>query len=46
MSVVYGIEILPSNDPYVSLAYEAVETLSNAGVPGKYLVVNSIYAAR
>ncbi|KAJ7840998.1 cytochrome P450, partial [Mycena leptocephala] len=38
MSVVYGIEILPSNDPYVSLAYEAVETLSNAGVPGKYLV--------
>ncbi|KAF7350121.1 Cytochrome P450 [Mycena venus] len=38
MSVAYGIDVLPSNDPYVSLAYEAVETLSNAGVPGKYLV--------
>ncbi|KAJ6571315.1 cytochrome P450 [Mycena capillaripes] len=38
MSVAYGIDVLPSEDPYVSLAYEAVETLSNAGVPGKYLV--------
>ncbi|KAJ7705891.1 hypothetical protein B0H14DRAFT_2547878 [Mycena olivaceomarginata] len=38
MLVVYGIDVLPSNDPYLSLAYEAVETLSNAGIPGKYLV--------
>ncbi|KAJ6574328.1 cytochrome P450 [Mycena capillaripes] len=38
MSVAYGIDVLPSEDPYVSLACEAVKTLSNAGVPGKYLV--------
>ncbi|KAJ7839988.1 cytochrome P450 [Mycena olivaceomarginata] len=38
MSIAYGIEILPSNDPYVKLAHEAVHTLSEAGVPGKYLV--------
>ncbi|KAJ7889513.1 cytochrome P450 [Mycena olivaceomarginata] len=38
MSIAYGIDVLPSEDPYVSLAYEAVETLSYAGVPGRYLV--------
>ncbi|KAJ7897690.1 hypothetical protein B0H14DRAFT_2430334 [Mycena olivaceomarginata] len=38
MLVAYGIDVLPSNDPYLSLAYEAVQTLSNAGIPGKYLV--------
>ncbi|KAF8187616.1 cytochrome P450 [Mycena galopus ATCC 62051] len=38
MSIAYGIDILPSDDPYVKLAHEAVRTLSNAGVPGKYLV--------
>lgn len=40
MSIAYGIDVLPSEDPYVSLAYEAVETLSYAGVPGRYLVVS------
>ncbi|KAJ7664491.1 cytochrome P450 [Mycena polygramma] len=38
MSVTYGIDVLPSDDPYVTLAHEAAQTLSNAGVPGKYLV--------
>ncbi|KAJ7108017.1 cytochrome P450 [Mycena crocata] len=38
MSVAYGIDVLPTDDPYVALAFEAVHTLSNAGVPGKYLV--------
>ncbi|KAF8189525.1 cytochrome P450 [Mycena galopus ATCC 62051] len=38
MSVTYGIDVLPSEDPYVSLAYQAVEGLSYAGVPGRYLV--------
>jgi hypothetical protein len=42
MSIAYGIEILPSNDPYVKLAHEAVHTLSEAGVPGKYLVVRNL----
>jgi hypothetical protein len=39
MLVAYGIDVLPSNDPHLSLAYEAVQTLSNAGILGKYLVV-------
>ncbi|KAJ7479154.1 cytochrome P450 [Mycena latifolia] len=38
MSVAYGIDVLPVADPYVALAHEAVRTLSDAGVPGKYLV--------
>ncbi|KAJ7167250.1 cytochrome P450 [Mycena crocata] len=38
MSVAYGIEVLPTDDPYVELAHKAVRTLSEAGVPGKYLV--------
>jgi hypothetical protein len=39
MSVTYGIEVLPSDDPYVTLAHKAVRTFSIASVPGVYLVV-------
>jgi hypothetical protein len=42
MAVTYGIDVLPSNDPYVTLAHEAVRTFSIAAVPGVYLVVSSI----
>lgn len=42
MAVTYGIDVLPSNDPYVTLAHEAVRTFSIAAVPGAYLVVSSI----
>ncbi|KAJ7060794.1 cytochrome P450 [Mycena amicta] len=38
MKVAYGIDLQEENDPYVHLAEEAVRTLSDAGVPGKYLV--------
>ncbi|KAJ6568897.1 cytochrome P450 [Mycena capillaripes] len=38
MSMAYGIDVLPSNDPYVSLAHKAVRTFSVAAVPGAYLV--------
>ncbi|KAJ7120745.1 cytochrome P450 [Mycena crocata] len=38
MSVAYGIDVLPHNDPYVNLSHEAVGTLSLANLPGKYLV--------
>ncbi|KAJ7479162.1 cytochrome P450 [Mycena latifolia] len=38
MSVAYGVDVLPVADPYVALAHEAMRTLSDAGVPGKYLV--------
>ncbi|KAJ7018180.1 cytochrome P450 [Mycena alexandri] len=38
MSVAYGINVLPTNDPYVTLAHEAINTFSLACVPGLYLV--------
>ncbi|KAJ7723504.1 cytochrome P450 [Mycena maculata] len=38
LSVAYGIDVLPYNDPYVSLAYQAVHGFATAGVPGRYLV--------
>ncbi|KAJ7167269.1 cytochrome P450 [Mycena crocata] len=38
MAIVYGINVLPVDDPYVVLAFEAVHSLSNAGIPGRYLV--------
>ncbi|KAJ7833295.1 cytochrome P450 [Mycena leptocephala] len=38
MAVAYGIDVLPSNDPYVTLAHKAVQTFSIGAVPGVYLV--------
>ncbi|KAJ7209147.1 cytochrome P450 [Mycena pura] len=38
MSVAYGIDVLPSDNPYVTLAHKAVQTFSIASVPGVYLV--------
>ncbi|KAJ6621540.1 cytochrome P450 [Mycena sp. CBHHK59/15] len=38
MSVAYGINVLPSNDPYISMAKQAMHSLSIANVPGRYLV--------
>ncbi|KAJ7167243.1 cytochrome P450 [Mycena crocata] len=38
MSAAYGIDVLPSNDPYIKLAHDAIHTFSVANVPGKYLV--------
>ncbi|KAF7371702.1 Cytochrome P450 [Mycena venus] len=38
MAAVYGIDVLPSNDPYVTLAHKAVRTAAIAAVPGVYLV--------
>ncbi len=40
MSVAYGINVLPSDDPYITLAHKAVYTFSIAFVPGLYLVVS------
>ncbi|KAJ7888852.1 cytochrome P450 [Mycena leptocephala] len=34
MSVAYGIDVQPANDPYVTLAEAAVHSLANAIVPG------------
>ncbi|KAJ6619369.1 hypothetical protein B0H10DRAFT_1793644 [Mycena sp. CBHHK59/15] len=38
MSVAYGIDVLPSDDPYITVAEEAIQTLSVANIPRKYLV--------
>ncbi|KAJ7871939.1 cytochrome P450 [Mycena leptocephala] len=38
MAVAYGIDVLPSDDPYVTLAHKAVQTFSIGAVPGVYLV--------
>ncbi|KAJ7498243.1 cytochrome P450 [Mycena galericulata] len=38
MSVAYGINVLPSNDPYAALAEKAMHELAIISVPGKYLV--------
>ncbi|KAJ7274707.1 cytochrome P450 [Mycena rebaudengoi] len=38
MSITYGIDVLPSNDPYISLAEKAMHGLSVAIAPGRFLV--------
>ncbi|KAJ7719640.1 cytochrome P450 [Mycena metata] len=38
VSVAYGIDVLPVNDPYVALAEEAAESVASAAVPGRFLV--------
>jgi hypothetical protein len=41
MSIAYGIDTLPSNDPYMETAEAALEAIAQAAVPGRYLVVLS-----
>ncbi|KAJ7256294.1 cytochrome P450 [Mycena rebaudengoi] len=38
ISITYGIDVLPSNDPYISLAEKAMHGLSVAIAPGRFLV--------
>ncbi|KAF8147907.1 cytochrome P450 [Mycena galopus ATCC 62051] len=38
ISVAYGIDTLPVNDPYIALAEEAVKSFSDVMVPGRFLV--------
>ncbi|KAJ7362535.1 cytochrome P450 [Mycena albidolilacea] len=38
MSIAYGIDVLPMNDPYLKLLQESMHGLAEASVPGKYLV--------
>jgi hypothetical protein len=42
LSVTYGIEVLPVDDPYIALVEEAVQSASEATIPGKFLVVSCI----
>ncbi|KAF7345573.1 hypothetical protein MVEN_01576000 [Mycena venus] len=38
MSVAYGINVLPQNDPFIKLARDAISTLAFAALPGRFLV--------
>ncbi|KAJ7251389.1 cytochrome P450 [Mycena rebaudengoi] len=38
MSIAYGIDALPSNDPYMATAEAALHAITQAAVPGRYLV--------
>jgi hypothetical protein len=38
MEICYGIAVLEHNDPYISIAKEAIEGIAEAGVPGAFLV--------
>ncbi|KAJ7167245.1 cytochrome P450 [Mycena crocata] len=38
VSVAYGIDILPTNDPFISLSEEAGKVIHAAGLPGQFLV--------
>ena len=38
MDISYGITILDSNDPYMSIAEEVSEGVAEAGAPGAFLV--------
>ncbi|KAJ7146876.1 cytochrome P450 [Mycena epipterygia] len=38
MSVAYGIDVLPDNDPYIELAEHVVQAGIQAGIPGRFLV--------
>lgn len=34
----YGIKVLPTNDPYIDIAERAFAAGSEAAIPGKFLV--------
>jgi hypothetical protein len=38
MSVTYGLPVLESDDPYITLAEEVLQGASEAGIPGTFLV--------
>lgn len=42
VSVAYGIDVQPVDDPYVALGEKASESISIASVPGRFLVVGGI----
>jgi hypothetical protein len=41
MSVAYGIDVKPKNDPYITLADAALHSLAHAAIPGRFLVVSA-----
>ncbi|KAF7333787.1 Cytochrome P450 [Mycena venus] len=41
MDIAYGIKVLPSDDPYIQMVEKAMHDLSNASIPGAFLVVSN-----
>ena len=40
LSVTYGIEVQPENDPFIAISQEAVHDLMNAFIPASFWVVS------
>ncbi|KAJ7181541.1 cytochrome P450 [Mycena crocata] len=38
LSITYGINVLPDNDPYIDVAEKTLKAFSEASVPGRFLV--------
>lgn len=38
MTVAYGLDLAPQNDPYIELAHVALRVLSAAALPGRFLI--------
>lgn len=38
VDIAYGFDVLPENDPFLSLVQETLDSLSEATVPGRFLV--------
>lgn len=38
MDVAYGFDVLPENDPFISMVEESLDSLNEATVPGRFLV--------
>ncbi|KAF8513884.1 cytochrome P450 [Gautieria morchelliformis] len=38
MEIIYGIDVLPTGDPYIQLAEDAMAAASSAAIPGTFLV--------
>ncbi|KAF9466030.1 cytochrome P450 [Collybia nuda] len=38
MDICYGIKVSETNDPYISIAEEALDGITQAGIPGQFLV--------
>ncbi|KAJ7090515.1 hypothetical protein C8R44DRAFT_648249 [Mycena epipterygia] len=44
ISVAYGINVLPVNDPYIAAAEEGTQSVFQAAIPGRFLVVRNLSA--
>lgn len=38
MDIGYGIDVLPENDPYIEIAEQGIESVTESAIPGHFLV--------